>query len=200
MRLLTKITLSTALLVSLPALAQISPQENVVKESQAGRVKHTGTARASVVVTAIDKANRKLTLKNATGQSFELTAGDEIRNFDQIHVGDQVNVEYQRSLSLVLKKAGSTSEPSASQVVDTAALGEKPSVNARQQVTVIADVIDVNPTNKTITLMGKTGNIMELDVTNPDQFKVVKVGDHVEVTYSEAFAISVSSTEQKAAH
>ena len=30
-----------------------------------------------------------------------------------------------------------------------------------------------------------------LDVRNPDQFKVVKVGDEVEVTYTEALALSV---------
>ncbi len=31
---------------------------------------------------------------------------------------------------------------------------------------------------------------MTLDVQNPDQFKVVKKGDQVEVTYTEAIALS----------
>jgi hypothetical protein len=196
MRFFTQLALSTVFLAGAPAFAQVGPQENVVKESQAGRVKHTGTVRASVVITAIDKATRKLTLKNAAGQLTEIVAGNEVRNFDQIHVGDEVSVEYVRSLSLQLKKAGTTSEASASQVAEHAPLGEKPSASAATQITVIADVIDVNPSAKTITLMGKTGNITELDVTNPDQFKVVKVGDHVEVTYSEAVAISVGSAKK----
>ena len=32
---------------------------------------------------------------------------------------------------------------------------------------------------------------MTLNVQNPDQFKVVKKGDQVEVTYTEALALSV---------
>jgi hypothetical protein len=196
MRLFIQVSLSAVLFASVPVFAQIGPQENIVKESQAGRVKHTGSVRASVAITAIDKASRKLTVKNAAGQLSEIVAGSEVRNFDQIHVGDEVTVEYVRSLSLQLKKAGSTSEPSASQVLEEAPLGAKPSGSAATHVTVIADVIDVNPGNKTITLMGKTGNITELNVTNPDQFKVVQVGDHVEVTYSEAVAIAVTSAKK----
>jgi len=37
-----------------------------------------------------------------------------------------------------------------------------------------------------------------LDVQNPDQFKVVKVGDEVLVTYTEAVAISVEPAQKKA--
>jgi hypothetical protein len=37
-----------------------------------------------------------------------------------------------------------------------------------------------------------------LNVRNPDQFKVVKKGDHVEVTYTEALALSVEPTPKAA--
>jgi hypothetical protein len=36
-----------------------------------------------------------------------------------------------------------------------------------------------------------------LDVQNPDHFKVVKVGDEVEVVYTEAVAISVEPAPKK---
>ena len=60
-----------------------------------------------------------------------------------------------------------------------------------RQVTLIADVVDVDPKASTITLKGPKGNTVKLDVRNPDQFKVVKKGDQVEVTYTEALALSV---------
>ena len=51
-------------------------------------------------------------------------------------------------------------------------------------------VTDVNPKNNTISLKGPKGNVVVLDVKNPDHFKVVKKGDKVEAVYTEALAIS----------
>jgi hypothetical protein len=48
-----------------------------------------------------------------------------------------------------------------------------------RQVTVFADVIDVDRKRKSITLKGPKGNIVDLDVKNPDHFKVAKKGDQV---------------------
>ena len=69
--------------------------------------------------------------------------------------------------------------------------GEKPAVAGGRQVTAIAEVTAVDPAKSTITLKGPRGNVVTLDVQNPDQFKVVKKGDQVEVTYTEALALSV---------
>jgi len=41
------------------------------------------------------------------------------------------------------------------------------------------------------------GNTVTLDVQNPDHFKVVKVGDEVRVTYTEAVAVSVEPAAKK---
>jgi hypothetical protein len=68
-----------------------------------------------------------------------------------------------------------------------------------RQVTVLADVIGVDPKKKTITLRGPKGNVVTLDVHNPDQFKVVKKGDQVEATYTEAVAVSVEPAPKPAA-
>ena len=68
-----------------------------------------------------------------------------------------------------------------------------------REVTAIADVTAVDPKKSTITLKGPRGNVVTLDVKNPDQFKVVKVGDQVEVTYTEALALSVEAAPKPAA-
>ncbi len=77
--------------------------------------------------------------------------------------------------------------------------GERPAVAGARQVTVIADVVAVDPKASTITLKGPRGNTSTLDVQNPDQFKVVKKGDQVEVTYTEAIALSVEPAPRAAA-
>ena len=69
--------------------------------------------------------------------------------------------------------------------------GERPAAAGEHQVTAIAEVVAVDPRKSTITLKGPRGNVVTLDVHNPDQFKVIKTGDQVDVTYSEALALSV---------
>ena len=63
----------------------------------------------------------------------------------------------------------------------------------------IADVVAVDPKASTITVKGPKGNLVTLDVQNPDQFKVVKKGDQIEVTYTEALALSVEPAAKPAA-
>lgn len=184
---------------AIPTFAQTAPQETSTTASQPGLVNKTSTVRASAVVTAIDKTTRKVTLKNGTGKVFDVVASSDVRNFDQIKVGDTLNVEYVKSLTLELKKAGTADTDQAGVATASARAepGEKPGAAVAGAVTIVADVVDVNPEQKTITLKGPKGNVVELDVKNPDQFKVVKKGDHVMVTYAEAMAITMEPAAKK---
>jgi len=176
---------------ALPGFAQQAPAGAVVTASEPGKAAIVAAVKASAVVTAIDKASRTLTLKGPDGKSFDLVAGDLVKNFDQVKVSDEVVVEYVRALTLELKKAGGTGGKTETTGAVRAKAGEKPAGAVGRQVTVMTDVIDVNPKAKTITLKGPKGNEVELDVQNPDQFKVVKKGDKVEAVYTEALAVSV---------
>jgi hypothetical protein len=199
-----RISMTTPLLAmcffALPGFAQQAPVGTSVSASEPGKAAMAQTVKASAVVTAIDKATRTVTLKRANGQSFDVAAGDEVRNFDQVKVGDEVVVEYVRALTMELKKGGGAPrEKTESTDAVRAKQGEKPGAAAGRQVTVMADVIEVSPKKKTITLKGPKGNVVELDVKNPDQFKVVKKGDQVEVVYTEALAVAVVPATKKSA-
>lgn len=183
-------------LTSLPALAQQAPTGAAVTASTPGSVTAAATVRASVVVTAIDKASRTVTLKDEKGALFDLAVGTEVRNFEQIKVGDEVIVEYARALSLELKKRGEAKASDKGGVVRSEK-GARPGGAVAREITIVADVVDVNPTARTISLKGPKGNVVVLDVKNPDHFKVVKKGDQVEVTYTEALAIAVEPAQKK---
>ncbi|RLJ68265.1 hypothetical protein [Sulfurisoma sediminicola] len=183
---------------AMPAFAQQAPVATGAMASQPGKVMAAETVKASALVTAIDKAARKLTLKEASGKVFDLTAGEEVKNFAQIKVGDEVVVEYVQALSLELKKGGGTVRERRDSTGAVAAKpGEKPAAAVGRSVTGVANVIDVNEAKKTITLKGAKGNVVELAVKNPDHFKVVKKGDQVEFEYVEALAISVQPAPKK---
>lgn len=192
--------LSAAIAVSLlatPLWAQQAPTGGTVVTSEPGKASAMETVKVTAGVAAIDKATRMVTLKTAKGKMLEVVAGPEIKNFDQIKVGDQLVVQYAQALTLELKKGGGVREITQDSGVVKAKPGEKPAVAGAREVTIVADVIAVDPKKSTITVKGPRGNVKDLKVKNPDQFKVVKVGDQIEAVYVEALAISVEPAPKK---
>jgi len=171
-----------------------------VVASEAGKAAAVRAVQVSAQVVAIDKGLRTISLKGPKGNVVDVVAGDEVKNFAQIKVGDFVVVQVMQSLTLELQKTKSgESGISERQAVVTAKPGERPAAAAGREVTAIAKVTGVDKKAKTITLKGPRGNVVTLDVQNPDHFKVVKVGDEVQVVYTEAVAISVEPAPKKAA-
>jgi hypothetical protein len=179
--------------IAMPVLSQQpAAVGGAVVASEPGKAVAVRAVEVSAQVVGIDKATRTVTLKGQKGDAVDVVAGDEVKNFDQIKLGDFVVARYAQALSLELKKT--KGDPGAVTVREEAAKaqpGARPGVAGARQVTALADVVAVDPKKSTITLRGPRGNIVSLDVQNPDQFKVVKQGDQVEVTYTEAVALSV---------
>lgn len=172
----------------------LKPASAVVSEP--GRAAMAETVQATATVTAIDPATRKLTLKGPDGKTTSLVADERVRNFPQIKVGDKIVVEYARAISLELRKKGAPVADSGKvSGAARAAPGEKPAAAAAVRTVVVADVVAVDPQKKRITLRGPQGNVVELEVNNPDHFKVVKVGDQVEAEYVEAIAVRVEAAK-----
>ncbi len=182
------VVLAAALAV-LPASAQTGA---TVVGKAPGKVAMAQTVKATATITAIDAATRAVTLKGPKGNEMVVTAGPEVKNFAQIKVGDQVTVEYVESLALELKKGGGA--PVAATAKEGAAAakpGERPGMVGGRQVTVVADVIDLNAETQVVTLKGPQRTV-ELKVRDPEQFKLIKKGDQVQATYTEAMAIAVT--------
>jgi hypothetical protein len=153
--------------------------------------------KLTATIVAIDPATRVITLKGPQGHEVTLTAGPEVKNFAQMKVGDQVNAEYVEALTIELKKGGGKAIARTEQMGAAAAKpGERPAGLVGRQVTIVADVIDVNAATQTVTLRGPQRTV-ELKVRDPEQFKLVAKGDQVEATYTEAVAIEVTPVAKK---
>lgn len=185
-----------ALLAAAPTLAQRADEAAAVATAPGkGAVVDVVTVSASVE--AIDKEKRIVTLKGPQGNLRRVVAGPEVRNFDQIKVGDQVVVRHVEALSVELKKGGSgIRERVESDTAARAPAGAKPGVAAAHRVTVVADVVAVHPRAQTVTLRGPE-HTFDLRVRDPKQLKLATVGDQVRVTYTEAVAISVEPAAAK---
>ncbi len=189
-------TIVAAALAASPVLAQTGA---AVVGKAPGKVAMAQTVKATATITAIDAATRAVTLKGPKGNEMVVTAGPEVKNFAQLKVGDQVNIEFLESLALELKKGGGA--PVAATAKEGAAAakpGERPAGVVGRQVTVVADVIDLNVETQVVTLKGPQRTV-ELKVRDPEQFKLIKKGDQIQATYTEAVAIAVTPAAAPAA-
>lgn len=155
------------------------------------------TMKVTATITAIDKATRDVTLKGPQGDIVTMTAGPEVRNFDKLKVGDRVALQYVEALTLELKKGGGlvvgrTEKGDAA----GAKKGERPAGAAGREVTIVADVVGVDPTRQMVTLRGPNRSV-DLRVPDPEQFKRIAKGDQVEAKYMQAVAVAVEPAAAK---
>jgi hypothetical protein len=198
----TLITLaaSTLLAVASPMLhAQTKPSTVVLAASAPGKAVIASHSKITATVVGIDAATRTVTLKGPKGKVVDVAAGPDVKNFDQIKVGDLVVAEYAQALTLELRKGGDgIREKSVKDGAAVAPAGARPAGIVGRQVTVLADVIAVDRVNSVVTLRGPKGNSVDLAVADPGQLALVKKGDQVEATYTEAVALSVEPAPKAA--
>ena len=170
---------------------------SVMAGAAPGKAGVAQTVKMTATVTAIDPATREVTLKGPQGKEITVTAGPDVKNFANMKVGDQVNAEYVEALTLELKKGGGQKVERTEQAGAMGAkAGAMPAGAMGRQVTVVADVVDVDPAKKTVTLRGPKRTV-DLVVEDPEQLKRVAKGDQVEATYTQAFAIAVEPAAKK---
>src|SRR5215471_5964295 len=88
----------------------------------------TNTIKAQAIVEAIDAKTREIKLLGADNRRFTIVADASVKNFDQIHPRDRVNVEYLESVAIEVFAAGTPSPPAALGAVDVAPKGDKPAI------------------------------------------------------------------------
>jgi hypothetical protein len=184
--------------ISAGALAQApGAQGGTMTATAPGKGVVANTIEVTASVEAVNKATREVTIKGPRGHVETVVAGPEVKNFDQIKVGDKVVLRYVEALSLELKKGGTAPVARTDSAMGgTAKPGEKPAAGVGRQIHVTANVVAVDAATQTVSLKGPKQTV-DLHVGDPEQFKLVKVGDQVEATYTEAVALSVEPAAAK---
>jgi hypothetical protein len=176
------------------ALAQSAPSAQTGAVTAPGKAGAAATTEITAKVIAVDPAQRTVTLQGASGKTRTIEVGDQVRNFDQIKVGDTVHAKYTQALALELKKGAATmGTPTAEgAITPPPAPGAKPGGTIARKVTAMTEVVAVDPARQMVTLRGPAGNEVDVQAQDPSQLTNIRKGDHVEVTYVEALAIAVA--------
>ena len=181
-----------------PVLAQATAPAAKPKTPAAAKpmVQEAAVVTVRGTVEAIDKEKQTVTLK---GPRRTLTVKvQDPKKLEAIKVGDPVVGKYYEALALEVKKAGTaTPGVTTQQGVASSKPGETPAGAVGQQVTLTVTITAIDKAAKTVTIKGAEGNTETVKVRDPKNLDAVKVGDLVEITYTQALAIALDKSATK---
>lgn len=145
-------------------------------------------------VKAIDAKSRVVTLKFPDGREAKIKCGPEVRNFAQIHVGDDVTAEFLESVEIFVTSDQGEPRTGTASSTERAPLGSKPAMTEVQSIEVTAVVESIDYTTRMVKLRGPEGKTKTVKA-GPEvkRLNEVKKGDTVVVRYTEAASIRVTA-------
>ena len=113
-------------------------------------------------------------------------------------MGDEVTVSYYESLAYEVRKSGEVA-PGATiaEAAGRAEPGDKPGAAGVRAVTVTATIAAIDKQAMTVTLKDADGELTTVKARDPQKLDRVAVGDIVDITYTEAVAVSVETPGAK---
>jgi Cu/Ag efflux protein CusF len=155
-------------------------------------VTDTDAIELTTKIEAIDKTTRLVTLKDADGATETIHCGPEMKRFDELKVGDTVTIRYYESVAYAIRTPGQPSGlPAATGTKVTRSQGARPGGTIARQETATVTIKAIDPKVPSITVLTEDGRTVSFKVEEKKNLEGVKVGDKVEVTYTEAVMISV---------
>jgi hypothetical protein len=179
-----RVAQNTNLTGKMPAMPANVP---VLVELPRGGASSSVTANATI--TAIDKTNREVTLRSPQGNSFIVHAGDDVQRFNDLKVGDRVSATYFESIAWSVRRTGQSPLPSETQTLARREGGPGAAVASQKTSTVTVTAID--RATSSVTVKGPQGNILTFKVIDPKNLEDLKVGDRVDVSYTQGVLLRV---------
>lgn len=146
-------------------------------------------------VESVDQATRTVVLHGDSGARVEFVAAPEVRNLAQVKAGDRVRVTYLIAIAAQVKPAGTPlSAPVEGMSTQRAPPGKRPAAAAGHSVVTTVKVDSIDTSFNTVTFKRADGITRTVGVEDPEAqrfIRTLKPGDSVEISYSEALAVSV---------
>jgi Cu/Ag efflux protein CusF len=197
---------SSMLLTQSPALAQsttTTPAEKAPAPAEKPPVRAKGAASVTKVrgtVAAVDKDAGTVTLKGPKGRTVTIEVNDKSK-LDQINVGDPVVAAYMEAVAVRVVKAGSGATPSVTTTETRVSSkpGETPAGAIGREVTATVTITAIDRKAHSVTVKGPRGGVETIKAKDPKNLEGLKVGDMVEITYTQALAVSLDKSGKSAA-
>ncbi len=152
------------------------------------------SVEATATVESVDAATRMVRLRGADGRSWAVQAGPDVRNLAQVKAGDLVKVRYTEAVAAEVVKPGSGVTTGATTALQRAEVGARPGATSTVSMKGVVKVAALDTVNNTVDISASDGTVRRIRVVDPkaqEFIRGLRVGDEVQLTFSEALAVSV---------
>jgi len=145
-------------------------------------------------VTAIDAANRTVTIVGANGNSTSFVCGPEVRNFAQIQVGDQLKVRLTDLLSGAVVDPKNPSPDGSSTLLLRAPEGAMPAAAVAETTQITATLTGIDTLRHIASFRYPDGSLHHYAVRPDVDLKSRQLGEKVVIRKTKATAIWVEKS------
>ena len=149
----------------------------------------------SATVEAIERGTRSLTLKGEKGDVTTITVPSDVKAYDTLKVGDKITAKYYENVVLRKKAPGEKDVDTltGSMVKGT---GARPAGTAAVQRAITATITAIDMKVPSISLSGPNNWKYSSRVEDVNALKQLKVGDKLDITWTEAVLISAETPKK----
>ena len=161
------------------------------KEAPKPGVGEVAAVKLRGTITAVDKEKKTVTIKGEKGRTLTLDVQDPAK-LDAVKVGDRVVGAYLEALALEVRKA-ETATPGVTVKEGRASSkpGETPGGAIGREITVTGTITAIDKKQGAVTIKGPQGKSHTVKAKDPANLENVKVGDLVQLTYTQALAVEL---------
>jgi len=176
------------------AILALSAMASTAWAQQPGGAYTSTLSRTTATVTAIDAAKREVTIQGDHGP-LTIQVSPDVKNFNNLKVGDRVNISYYQGTAAQIVKGGKTvSDPAVSTFRTGTPAGMRPSGQIGASATVTVKIQDVNLPTNTVAFTQSDGTTRIVQVKSPEMqsfIRGLKRGDTVQVTFTDSVAVEI---------
>jgi hypothetical protein len=195
---LIALALAPAAMLAFTACTHTQPSPFAASNPNAGHQKGVpggiivdGYTDITARVTAVDAANRTVTVVGENGNTTTFKCGPEVRNYDQIHVGDKLKVRLTELLSAGVADPNQRSADGSSTLVLLAPKGTMPGAAVAETEQITGTVTGIDTLRHIVSLRFPDGTLQHYAVRPDVDIAAVRYGQKVVIRKTMSTAIWV---------
>ncbi|HZZ11632.1 MAG TPA: hypothetical protein VFE79_13170 [Paraburkholderia sp.] len=184
-------TIGAALMVAAFATAQPASAQDAMASAAQGLVTAVDPVHVKAQIVGIDPGSRTLTLKGPGGNAVVVLVSQQVAGFDQLKVGDKVDVLYKNALLMKADRVTGADKGIRKRVDTQVYAPASGGFEAARQIEILATVQKIDRKKRLVTLRGAY-QTQTLEAGPDIDLKDVKVGDTIHAVFVSAAAVQVT--------
>ena len=151
------------------------------------------------VIEAVDPEKREVLLRGPEGNLMTVTAGENVKRFNEIEVGDMVTAQFWTYLKAEFREPTEAEKAEPLVVLagwGKAPKGKPPGAVVGRTIKAVVSIEIINRPDMFVTVRGPRGNYVSIPVEDNDLITQLNVGEVGILTYTEAVVLTLEKIEQ----